>query len=249
MLLLILPALAMVSPLPSASKTFRRAEFWDSDSATLLEVVNVIGRWERADEWSARSEFTEIADDARGESTIAQSGTLKRYEMAQRTGTVERIAMVQNIAALPFRSEPLAAAVGLSIEEMNGQPISRAAVNVVYDALSQSRASLLPPDVIESRRRGWLSADGALDEGAFAASLFKARVAVIASWFVFGKGNLIGLLVVLKVLSDNFADGAAAYTYLLDHQEAALLAVATAGLMSAVGQEQGVAPPEEAGTK
>lgn len=179
-----------------AEATYRRAEFWDSESCSLLEVVNVLGRWERADEWSERTEFTEVEG---GQSSQLQAGTRKRYEMARRTGTVERIAMQQNVKRLPFRDAALARGLGLSVAEMDAVEVTPAAVDVVYDALSQSKASLLPPDTLEARRSGWLAADGAFDAGAFAASLYKARVAVIASWFVFGKGNLVGLLVVLKV--------------------------------------------------
>lgn len=220
---------------PATTKLYRRAEFWDSESASKLEVVNVLGRWERASEWSVRTTFTE-ADPSKN--SAAQGGTLKRYEMAQRTGTVERVALRQNAAVLPFRDDRLATSLGLTVADFAGLPVSDAAVNIVYDAMAESKAGLLPPEVCESRRGSWLDSSGGLDEAAFRSSLYKARATVIASWFVFGKGNIIGLLVFLKVLTDNLGSGSEVFDWLLGHQGELLVVVASAGVMSAVGRDQ-----------
>ena len=57
--------------------------------------------------------------------------------MAQNLGQVERIALVQNCAKLPFRDEALAASCGLTVADMNELPVNNIAVNVVFDALAQ----------------------------------------------------------------------------------------------------------------
>lgn len=250
--LCILPAALVPARLASnaaASRTFRRAEFWDKESCSLLDIVNVVGRWDSVSEWSTRTEFTDdeleekFGDAAARDTSELQAGTRRRYEMAQRQGVVERIALQQNVPQLPFQNAPLAASLGLGVEDFADFDVSPAAVNVVYDALSESKSSLLPRDVCEARRAGWIGASGAFDDGAFALSLYKARVAVISSWFVFGKGNIVGLLVVLKVATDYFGSGSELYKSIFEHQEVVLLVLATAGAMSAVGQDQGLAPP------
>ena len=48
--------------------------------------------------------------------------------------------------------------------------------------------------------------DGALNEGALTAGLIKSRCLVILSWFLFGKGNFFGFLIVAKIVSDNLAN-------------------------------------------
>ena len=42
------------------------------------------------------------------------------------------VALLQNINALPFTNERLAASVGKSTAEFNAAPVSEAAVNVVF---------------------------------------------------------------------------------------------------------------------
>ena len=49
------------------------------------------------------------------------------------------VALLQNINALPFTNERLAASVGKSTAEFNAAPVSEAAVNVVFDALAESK--------------------------------------------------------------------------------------------------------------
>ena len=123
---------------------WRRAEFWDGcGPTTLLDIANVLGRWETCDEWSTRTEFTEVENAS--EMTEAQGGTRKRYEMAQNLGQVERIALVQNCAKLPFRDEALAASCGLTVADMNELPVNNIAVNVVLSSEPKKARSVLPP--------------------------------------------------------------------------------------------------------
>jgi len=227
---------------PLASKVWRRAEFWDGcGPTTLLDIANVLGRWETCDEWSTRTEFTEVENAS--EMTEAQGGTRKRYEMAQNLGQVERIALVQNCAKLPFRDEALAASCGLTVADMNELPVNNIAVNVVFDALAQSKSSLVTPEALNERRAAFV-VDGALNEGALTAGLIKSRCLVILSWFLFGKGNFFGFLIVAKIVSDNLANmgytdaGEGLVQQLLARSDLVLLALATGGLMTTVGQAQ-----------
>jgi hypothetical protein len=222
---------------PALAKTYRRAEFWDEGSATLLDIVNVIGRWQTAKEWSTRTDFVEVEDQH--ENTKIQAYSSKRYEMAQRLGQVERVALIQNAPKLRFRDEALAKGLGLTVQAFDNMEINPVAVNIVFDALAQSKNSLLPLDVVDVRRRGFVSPDGALNEAAFSAGLIKARALVIASWFVFGKGNFIGFLILLKVITDSTGVGGNLLTILLERQDLVVLGLGSAAAMAMVGQEEG----------
>ena len=93
----------------------------------------MVGRWESCSEWKERTEFREdtIDDLPLFFEDPAQGYTLKRYEMAQRMGMVERVALRQNIGKLPFTNDALARSVGRTVEEFQGMPVSEAAVDVV----------------------------------------------------------------------------------------------------------------------
>lgn len=227
---------ARLSSNAAVAKTFRRAEFWDQGSATLLDIVNVLGRWESAIEWAKRTEFMDASEV--NSSDVTPASTRERYEMAQRLGQVERIALVQNSKKLQFRDEALAGALGLTSRDFQDLEINPVAVNIVFDALAQSKNSMLPPEVVDERRRLLLSPDGGLDELKFSLSLFKARLLVILSWLVFGKGNIIGALVLLKVVTDSFG-GADFFQVVLERQDLVLLGLGTAAVMTTVGREQG----------
>ena len=108
--------------------------------------------------------------------TADQAATLNRYEMAQRLGYVERVALMMNIGKLPFQDEKLAKAMGLEVKDLDELPINPVAVNVVFDALSESKSSMLPPDVITRRRAQFFTDDGSVNELAFTLGLLKARL-------------------------------------------------------------------------
>jgi hypothetical protein len=224
---------------PALAKTYRRAEFWDEGSATLLDVVNVLGRWQTADEWSTRTEFVEVEDQRKNTKDQAYSRT--RYEMAQRLGQVERVALIQNAQKLRFRDEALAKGFGLTAQDFDGLELNPVAVNIVFDALAQSKNSLLPVDVVDARRRGLITPKGWLNEATFSSSLLKARALVIMSWFVFGKGNFIGFLILLKIITDSTGVGSDLFTLLLERQDLVVLGLGSAAAMAAVGQEEGKA--------
>jgi len=181
---------------------FRRAEFWSTGTATLMEVINVLGRFESASEWGTRDFFIDVPAKLQRKEVEDNSWTMKRYEMAQRMGTVERVALQQNCPKLPFKNAALAAAVGKTVEDFESLPVSRTAINVVFDALVESKASLLQPALCDTRRRSIVNADGTFNELAFRLGLYKSRAIVIASWFLLGKGNFIWILVGVQFLHD-----------------------------------------------
>ena len=64
---------------------------------------------------------------------------------------------------------------------------SKVATSVVYDALAQSKSSLLPEKAVNERRAKWMASDGGLDEGAFMSGMTKSRIAVCVGFFLLGK--------------------------------------------------------------
>ena len=181
-------------------QVFKRAEFWDGTTCTLLEIANVMGRWDDANDWGSRTQFAIV--DAKRKEDMAQSASLERYEMAQRMGVVERVALQQNVASLPFKNEALAAAFGRTVEDFEAMPVSRVAVDVVFDALVESKSGLLKPELCNARRARWFTADGGLDPGAIAQGLYKSRSLVLFSWLFFGKGRIYGFAVAIKLAID-----------------------------------------------
>lgn len=180
-------------------EVIRRAEFWTNETCSILEVINVVGRVSAASDFAVRSEFTVAADR---EESLAQSGTMNRYEMAQRMGCTERIALVLNAPKLPFTNEKLAASVGMTCEEFNSIPVTVAATNVVYDALAESRSGLIPYAALDQRLTEWLNEDGSLNRSRFLTGLAKSRFVVIIAWFWFGKGNFVWVLLAAQALHD-----------------------------------------------
>lgn len=158
-----------------------------------------MGRWDSSSEWGTRTEFREV-DDVR-DTTNVHGETRERYEMAQRNGLVERVALMQNVPRLPFRNSALAASVGKDVADFEKMPISRAAVSIAFDALVQSKNSMIPPKLCDERRAS-LVGGGQLDEGAYGLAISKARALVIFSWFFLGKGQILGFFMFLKVLAD-----------------------------------------------
>jgi len=176
-----------------------RAEFWTNETASVLELVNVLGRWQGHADILERSVFTQ---ESYRQEDLRQSGTEKRYRMAQKMKCTERYGLMCNGPMRPFTDAKLAASVGLTCEELNTLPVSMAACNIVYDALAESRSGLIPYSEADKRRRAFILDDGALDLGRFKAGLYKSRAVVIFAWFWFGKGNFVWILVMARALAD-----------------------------------------------
>ena len=179
---------------------FRRAEFWEPDTCTLLDLANVLGRWDSASEWGTRSEFALVK--AKRKEDMAQGATKKRFEMAQRIGVVERVALLQNVPKMPFRNAKLAAAFGRSVADFETMPVTKVALDVVFDALVESKSGLIKPELCDERRARWMTPEGGLDEGAIRAGLYRSRIVVLFSWLFFGKGRILSVAVGLKLIID-----------------------------------------------
>ena len=74
----------------------------------------------------------------------------------------------------------------------------------VFDALVESKSGLITPKELSSRRDGILNVDGdgSFNELKFRLGLYKSRGIIIASWFMFGKGNFVWILVFVQFLHD-----------------------------------------------
>jgi len=190
----------ILAEVPDLALGFRRAEFWSNQTATLLEVINVLGRFETCAEWKDRTIFS-VVENTRQENE-AQGETRERHDMALRMGCCERVALYQNLPSLPFTNAKLAESVGMTVEDFAGLEVTKAACNVVYDALAESRSGLIPYATIDQRRKALLDESGAFNEVAFRAGLYKSRALIIFAWFLFGKGNFVWVLVTVKFLHD-----------------------------------------------
>jgi len=186
----------------SMKDIWRRAAFWENETSTLLEVVNVLGRFQSCSEWSERTVFDEWAEtNARAEDP-RQALTLKRHEMAKRMGCAERAALFQNVGTRPFTDAAMAASIGLTVEDFERLPVTKSACNILYDALAESRSTLIPYAVIDARRKAMSNADGSFNEGGFRVGWSKSCILFIVGLFVFGKANFIWILVGVKFLHD-----------------------------------------------
>lgn len=183
---------------------FKRAEFWDNRTATIFEILNVLGRVDATETFGERDFFIDVPPELARKEVEDNSWTRKRYDMAQRMGMVERVALQINGPSLPFTNEKLAASVGRTVEDFNAMPVSGAAIDIVFDALVESKSGLITPKELSSRRDGILNVDGdgSFNELKFRLGLYKSRGIIIASWFMFGKGNFVWILVFVQFLHD-----------------------------------------------
>lgn len=188
--------------LKTLGTTWRRAAFWAPGKATMLEVINVLGRFDSVDEWFERTEFAVLDKKEERAEDERNAQTLKRHEMALRMKCAERVALWQNVPDLPFKDAALAASVGLTVEDFENLPVTRDACEILYDALAESRSSLIPYNVINERRNAMVATDGTFNEVAFRIGHTKATILFIVGIFFFGKANFIWVLVGVKLLHD-----------------------------------------------
>ena len=76
----------------SMGDVWRRSAFWENETASLLEIVNVLGRWERCSEWKDRTIFIDETDLRAKDEDERQALTTGRHQMALRLGCGERSA-------------------------------------------------------------------------------------------------------------------------------------------------------------
>ena len=72
------------------------------------------------------------------------------------------------------------------------RPIDPLAVDVVFDALAQSKSGILQRELCDSRRASYATASGAFDAGEFSAALGRGRLTVVRSFCIF-PGSVMGL--------------------------------------------------------
>ena len=76
------------------------------------------------------------------------------FAFFQRVDEAERVALAQNVPKRPFTNEKLAASVGLTVADFEGLDVSKAACNVVYDALAESRSIAFSKSAMHAARKG-----------------------------------------------------------------------------------------------
>ena len=112
--------------------------------------------------------------------------TRERHDMALRLKCGERAALWQNVPNFPFTNEALATSVGLTVDDFNRLPVTRAACEVLYDGLAESRSTLIPYGVLDARRDKMI-AGGKFDLNGFRLGWSKSCVLFIVGIFLFGK--------------------------------------------------------------
>ena len=190
-------------PDKSMTEVWRRAAFWENETATLLEIVNVLGRYTSCSEWTERSLFVDLESEgvtSRAEDQ-RQALTKERHAMALRLKCGERAALWQTLPNKPFLNAELAKSVGLTVEDFQHLPVTRAACEVLYDALAESRSTLIPYAVLDARRNAMVS-DGSFNQMGFRTGWSKSCVLFIVGFFLLGKANFIWVLLGVKFLHD-----------------------------------------------
>lgn len=186
----------------SMGDVWRRSAFWENETASLLEIVNVLGRWERCSEWKDRTIFIDETDLRAKDEDERQALTTGRHQMALRLGCGERSAMFQNVPNLPFTNAKIAASVGLTVDDFQALPVTRAACNVLFDGLAESRSGLIPYKVLDERRARMVGEGGAFDQAGFRVGWAKSCILFIFGLFFFGKANFIWVLLAVKFAHD-----------------------------------------------
>jgi len=162
----------------------------------------VLGRFDSCDEWITRNIFVDLWPGEERDETDLQALTLKRHEMAKRMKCAERAALFQNAPSLPFKNAKLAAAVGLTVEDFNRLPVTKDACNVLYDALAESRSTLIPYNTMDARTKAMVDKDGNFDETAFRIGHTKSTILFTVGLFLFGKANFIWVILAAKFAHD-----------------------------------------------
>lgn len=176
------------------SRTFGRCEPWASERATARQIVGVVGRFTDSASWRDRSSFATVDASA---DTPLQAETENRYAVAKKLGQVERVAFLQNVPKLRFDDERLAASVGATADDFAS--IDEATMQIVFDALAQSKTSLVKQDDADARIAAWRGADGGFDADAFGAGLRQGAGAVIAANAVLYFFLISGAFIVFKI--------------------------------------------------
>tara|TARA_B100000513_G_scaffold188029_1_gene110827 strand:- start:216 stop:1088 length:873 start_codon:yes stop_codon:yes gene_type:complete len=248
MLLLALVLLALAPCSSLSPVTFRRAEsltgLFDRATVTEREIVNVLGRWKTHRDWDVAPELDAVPEDApvlkwSERKKLDPARTPQRRRMLTKMGQVQRYLFVQNVQTLPFKEDKLARSVGASARELNAEPVSELAAEIVFDALSVSKSGIVPKDDCDARRASYVDADGAFDREAFSADVSQARFNILAFLAAYpGVPNLILLAVLYKKNAlQGFEEYSADFTQKISEQWAPVTSGgAAAGLMGMLNE-------------
>jgi len=191
------------SPDKSMADVWRRAAFWENETATMLEIVNVLGRYGSCSEWIERTQFVDLeAEGITNKVEDERQGLSKeRHEMALRLKCGERAALFQNVPNMPFTNAKLAESVGLTVDDFQGLPVTRAACEILYDGLAESKSTLIPYATLDARKDKML-ADGGFNQVGFRVGWMKSCILFIFGLFFMGKANFIWVILAVKFLHD-----------------------------------------------
>jgi len=116
---------------------------------------------------------------------------------------------VENVPKLRFRDARLAASVGATVSQLNSEPVSEAALETVFDAITLSKSSIVGKERADEARKSYQRSDGSFDSTAFAADLSTARSNIIVAALVFPGSIVIfqALLVWRLATPDNIKAG------------------------------------------
>jgi hypothetical protein len=128
----------------AGERTFCRAKDLLSreERATARQVVNVLGRWQSHAQWNEIGVAKELdkvdATDGflafrRSRVKVDPDRSPMRRAACRKLGQAQRFLLKENVGALPFRSAKLAASVGATVAELNREPISELACDIVFD--------------------------------------------------------------------------------------------------------------------
>lgn len=178
-------------------------------------IVNVLGRWSTSDDWDSIGVAKELDEVLAGKRSDYPSGASveaspRRRDFCKRQGVVQRYILNATVGLLPFRNARIAASVGCTVREMTAEPIDPRAVDVVFDALSESQSGIIDKAECDARRATFETADGSFDAEAFQSSLDAARRKIVLSYALYpGVPNLIFLFLAYRLNAfDAAADSA-----------------------------------------
>ena len=121
--------------------------------------------------------------------------------MALRLKCGERAALFQNVPTRPFTNAELAKSIGLAVEDFEHLPVTRAACEILYDGLAESKSTLIPYAVLDARKDAMLSGGG-FNQVGFRVGWSKSCILFIIGLFFLGKANFIWVILAVKFLHD-----------------------------------------------
>ena len=117
-------------------------------------------------------------------STTVRRPSCKRKPANARHGPADgccgRVRAYQNVPSMPFKNEAMAASIGKTVEEMNTSPTYEIRLQCGLRCAGAEQVSLIPPDVVMSRRAGVVGSDGSVDFNALSYGINGARPMILS---------------------------------------------------------------------